>query len=58
LEKDEKDRVVYVSGEGSVVYAFSLENHEIIDIWSVGENITAMDSINFEDGGTVYAVGC
>jgi hypothetical protein len=24
----------------------------------VGESITAMDSLNFEDGGTVWAVGC
>jgi hypothetical protein len=50
-----------------------LETHEIIDIWSVGENITALDSHNFEDGGrysflntfsliyfigTVFAIGC
>ena len=24
----------------------------------MGENITSMDCINFEDGGTVFAVGC
>jgi len=64
--------MLFVAGESSIVYGFSLETHEIIDIWNVifnkfifqtkfsqvGENITAMDTINFEDGGTVWAVGC
>ena len=50
--------MLFVAGESSIVYGFSLETHEIIDIWNVGENITSMDSINFEDGGTVWAVGC
>lgn len=63
--------MLFVAGECSIVYGFSLETHEIIDIWNVyiklnrliillkvGENITSMDSINFEDGGTIWAVGC
>ena len=39
----------------STVYAFSLESHELIDIWTLTDDITTMDCINFEDGGTVFA---
>jgi len=58
LEKNINDRILYVAGENSKVYAFSIEDHELIDIWSVGENITAMDSYTFDNGSTHFAVGC
>lgn len=35
LEKEIEDRILFVAGDSSVVYGFSLDNHEIIDIWSV-----------------------
>ena len=35
LEKDNDDRMLFVAGESSIVYGFSLETHEIIDIWNV-----------------------
>ena len=41
LEKG--DRIVYAAGDSSIVYAFSLEDHDIIDIWSVGNSVTAID---------------
>ena len=40
-----------------MVYGFSYETHEIVDVWTIGDQITAMDCINFEDGGTVFALG-
>lgn len=40
-----------------MVYGFSYETHEIVDVWTIGDEITAIDSINFEDGGTVFALG-
>jgi hypothetical protein len=49
-----------VAGNDSKVYGFSLESHEIIDMWTIGseQQITALDCVSFEDGGTVFAVGC
>jgi len=58
VEKNPKDRILYIAGENSKVYAFSFESHELIDIWSVGENITSMDSFTFDNGSTHFAVGC
>lgn len=61
LERPENDdKILFVAGESSVVYGFSLETHEIVDIWTIGQEkpITAMDCVNFEDGGTVFAIGC
>lgn len=58
LEKNSDDRILYVAGENSKVYALAFDNHELIDIWSVGQNITAMDSHTFENGSTHFAVGC
>ncbi|EGR29518.1 PH domain protein [Ichthyophthirius multifiliis] len=61
LERPENDdKILFVAGQSGVVYGFSLETHEIVDIWTIGQEkpITAMDCVNFEDGGTVFAVGC
>ncbi|KAL4455920.1 hypothetical protein ABPG73_008674 [Tetrahymena malaccensis] len=61
LERPENDdKILFVAGQSSVVYGFSLETHEIVDIWTIGQEkpITAMDCVNFEDGGTVFAIGC
>lgn len=39
------------------MYGISTETHELIDMWSVGDSITAMDSLAFPDGGTINAFG-
>ncbi len=54
------DRILFVAGSNSKVYGFSVETHELVDVWTVGAEqlITAMDCVSFEDGGTVFAVGC
>ena len=40
-----------------MIYAFSLQSHEIIDIWTVGENITSMDCLSQQEGSTLLAFG-
>jgi microtubule-associated protein-like 5 len=42
----EDDSILYIGGSNTVIYAFSLQSHEIIDIWTVGENISAMDCLS------------
>jgi hypothetical protein len=44
LEKGE--RIIYAAGEASIVYAFSLKDHDIIDLWSVGNAVTALDCLS------------
>lgn len=37
LERPENDdKILFVSGSSTIVYGFSLETHEIVDIWSIG----------------------
>jgi microtubule-associated protein-like 5 len=57
---ESEDKIIFVAGENTVVYGFSLETNEIVDIWTIGgdQEITCMDCVNFEDGGTAFAVGC
>lgn len=56
MERPE-DTIIYAAGDAAIVYAFSVENHDIVDVWGHSENITAMDCVLFEDGGTVFAFG-
>ena len=56
LEKGE--RIIYAAGESGIVYAFSLNDHDLIDLWSVGNSISAIDCLFLQDGGTVFAIGC
>ena len=56
MERPE-DTIIYASGDAAIVYAFSVENHDIVDVWGHSENITAMDCVSFEDGGTAFAFG-
>ena len=60
LERPENDdKILFVAGSSTEVYGFSLESHEIVDIWTIGDQqeITCMDCVNFEDGGTVFVIG-
>ena len=70
LEKDDTT-CVFVAGDSAIVSAFSLENHDLIDFWSVnlttfyrfiklnqlGESITAIDIVSFPDGSNAFAMG-
>lgn len=58
LEKNMNDRILYLGGHSNNIYAFAFDNHELIDIWSIGENISAVDSYTFENGSTHFSVGC
>jgi len=53
----EDDSILYIGGSKTVIYAFSLQSHEIIDIWTVGENITSMDCLSQQEGSTLLAFG-
>lgn len=53
----QNEKLVFVGGEQSVVYGFSAEEHELVDKWSVGDTISAMDTFINEDGGIVFAFG-
>jgi microtubule-associated protein-like 5 len=44
---DSEDRLVFTAGSSSTVTGFSHESHEIVDVWTVGEKITSMDSTSF-----------
>lgn len=54
---DSDDKLVFCAGSQTTVYGFSLETHEIVDVWTIGYQISCMDCINMEDGGTVLALG-
>lgn len=51
---------MFAAGQSTIVYGFSLETHEIVDIWTIGgeEPITAMDCVSLDDGATEFIVGC
>lgn len=37
IERPENDdKIVFVAGSSTIVYGFSLETHEIIDVWTIG----------------------
>ena len=52
----EGEEVLFVAGKQTVIYAFSLQSHEIIDIWTVGENVTSIDCFG-EKGVILMAIG-
>lgn len=39
----EEDTLVFIGGDDSQVYGYSLKEHDIIDKWSVGDAVVAMD---------------
>lgn len=51
------EKLIFVGGAESVVYGFSAEEHELVDKWSVGDAITAMDTFVSEEGGITFAFG-
>jgi len=56
IEKNEENHIV-VSGLSSIVSTISCDRRIVIDQYTLGEGITATDSITFEDGGNVFAIG-
>ena len=34
---DSEDKLVFTAGSQSMVYGFSLETHEIVDVWTIGD---------------------
>lgn len=56
--KGDGDEILFAAGDQAVVYAFSLDSHEMVDYWSVSDPISAFDCLQLADGATVCAVGC
>ena len=38
--------------------SFDIYTHELIDVWIVGNKITALAALSLEEGGLVIAAGC
>ncbi|EGR31153.1 hypothetical protein IMG5_116830 [Ichthyophthirius multifiliis] len=58
LQKPESDeKILYVAGNERIVYSFSLESHEIMDMWSYPYQISTIDCINSEKHGNIFAIG-
>ena len=49
--------MIFVAGDNGQVLGISRNDHKIIDKWSIGDPITAIDCINQLDGGIVFAMG-
>jgi hypothetical protein len=57
LEKAD-DKVAFVAGEAGIVYVFSLENKELMDLWPINQYILAIDCLASDNGGTIVCMGC
>jgi len=57
LLERENDTVIFAAGDSATVSAFSLENHQLMDLWSLGDSISAIHCAYFGDGGNVFAMG-
>lgn len=53
----EDETLVFVAGQNASVYGFTASTHQLIDTWSVGEAITALDVVSNREGGLSFAVG-
>ena len=40
--------VAFMGGEDGIICSYHLETHEIIDVWSVGATITALDCLSLD----------
>lgn len=58
IEKDKEERLIYIGGKDRCIYVFEVQTHELIDIWRVNDPISSMHTLNYEDGGNCFAIGC
>ncbi|KAL4497254.1 hypothetical protein ABPG72_011189 [Tetrahymena utriculariae] len=54
---DNDEKILYAGGDAGIVYAFSLESHEIIDMWQYDGEISSLDYLYSEKHGNIFAVG-
>ena len=47
-----------VGGDDGQVMTFDMQTHELIDVWVVGNKISAIAALSLEEGGFIVAVGC
>lgn len=56
VERDD-DHLVYVGSNTSQVVGLNNKLKEIVDQWTVGDQIVSMDNVGSEEGGVVFAIG-
>ena len=64
MNSDVKKRDIFISGDKSILYTFSLENHDLIgniyvikDLKNVGVSLTSMNCFYDQKDGKVIAIG-
>ena len=51
------EETVLIGGDSGQVLTYDLQSRELIDIWGVGQKITALASLSLEEGGFIIAAG-
>ena len=46
-----------MGGDSGIVLSFDISTHELIDIWNVGQTVSALACLSLEEGGFVVAAG-
>ena len=57
LLEQENEKIVFIGGDNSQVFAFSTTKHELVDKWSLSDALTCMDCVATDEGGTAFAFG-
>lgn len=52
------EQTVLIGGDDGQVMTFDLHTHELIDVWVVGNKITAIATLSLEEGGFIVCAGC
>lgn len=48
---------VIVAGENGIIQTFDINDHELLDLWQVSADVTALDALAIEEGGFIIAAG-
>jgi hypothetical protein len=48
---------IYTSGVKGIIYGLNVRTHEMVDVWNLGESITALDVVPSTKGGSILAAG-
>mgnify|MGYP002633713106 CR=1 FL=1 len=55
---NQMEQTVIIGGDDGQVMTFDLNTHELIDVWCVGNKISALATLSIEEGGFIIAAGC
>lgn len=51
------EQTILIGGDNGIVSSFDIATHELIDIWNVGETVSAIGCLTLDEGGFVVAAG-